>query len=168
MRDHVANGVRQLSRLVMDVAAQRGLTSGRKMEWPSDKRSSPLEEALSPPVRTEGSRGGGQGGPQTAVSRPPFSAHTRPRYRAAGRGGAGRAGPAPGRCCRRRDPPRPAETRGAARPAGTPPQSRRLWHAAPHTHTLRGRLRGLPRFGVSPKRSSPPRRAAAGRGDTQI
>lgn len=57
MRDHVGNGVKQLSRLVMDAATQRGLTSGRKMEWLSDKRSSPLEQAVSPAVHTAGSPG---------------------------------------------------------------------------------------------------------------
>lgn len=168
MRDHVANGVRQLSRLVMDVAAQRGLTSGRKMEWPSDKRSSPLEEALFPAGTHRRQHGRGAGG----GCRPPFPDHRSPHT--PGRGKEPRDGAALGGQGRPRDAAAAAaEPRGAprspaerlARPAPPPPPPKAVGCGMqPSPTPPRGRLRGLLRFGVSPKRRSPPRRAAAGRG----
>lgn len=113
----MANGVRQLSRLVMDVAAQRGLTSGRKMEWPSDKRSSPLEEALFPAGTHRRQHGRGAGG----GCRPPFPDHRSPHT--PGRGKEPRDGAALGGQGRPRDAAAAAaEPRGAPR-SGSPGQA---------------------------------------------
>lgn len=132
------------------------------MEWLSDKRSSPLEYALSRRHTPKAARAAAAERPFPIAAFHFEGANTgsaaagfQRQRDAAALGGQGRPRAAAA-----------AEPRGAPRspPAGEeipavptrPKRCRRLWHAAP-----RGRLRGLPRSGLSPKRSSPPPRSLA-------
>lgn len=117
------------------------------MEWPSDKRSSPLEEALSPPVRTEGSTDGGGG--WAADRRFP----TTVLLSAAALSGQGRP----------RDAAAAAEPRGAPR-SGSPGQALPKAVGCGMQPPPGGRLRGLPPLRALPKAQLPAPESRRGEG----
>lgn len=116
------------------------MTSGRKMEWLSDKRSSPLEHAVSPPVHGSGAAAAERGFPAIA-----------PRFTS---GKPGERGRGERRCWERRSGPGRCRRGVSARPCPpalrrTAPRCRRSDPPAP------GRAAGLPRSRPSPKHGSP-------------
>lgn len=111
------------------------------MEWLSDKRGSPLEHAVSPPVHGSGAAAAERGFPAIA----PRFASGKPGERGRGERRCWERRSGPGRC--RRGAPAESPPRRAPPPAGE--QLRRGDPPAP------GRAAGLPRSRPSPKHGSP-------------